>query len=175
MAPRRCGSSSEFRGTSINLTAVYRDELARSIDVPASSVKVVGFDTFEGLPEAWHSLPAGAYSTGGRVPDMGEGVTLHRGLFSQTLPPFLDGHDGALRLAHIDCDLYSATETALEALAPRVTPGTVLVFDEYLMNPRWREDEHRALVEVGKRHGWTWRYAAFSLLAHQAVVQVTET
>lgn len=136
---------------------------------------VHGFDTFEGLPEAWHSLPAGAYSTGGRVPELGADVHLHRGRFAETLPPFLEANAGPVRLAHVDCDLYSATATALEALAPRVVPGTVLVFDEYLMNPRWREDEHKALVEVGQRHGWTWRYAAFSLLAHQAVVQVTAT
>ncbi|MEC7947006.1 MAG: class I SAM-dependent methyltransferase [Myxococcota bacterium] len=134
---------------------------------------VHGFDTFEGLPEAWHSLPAGSYSTGGQVPGLGPGVELHRGLFADTLPPFLADHAGPLRLAHVDCDLYSAAAGALEMLAPRVIPGTVLVFDEYLMNARWREDEHRALVEVGQRHGWSWRYAAFSMLAHQAVVEVT--
>jgi tetratricopeptide (TPR) repeat protein len=144
--------------------------LHQAVDQP-----VHGFDTFEGLPEAWHTLPAGAYSTGGRVPDLGPGVSLHRGLFADTLPGFLADHPGPVRLAHVDCDLYSATATALEALAPRIVPGTVLVFDEYLMNPRWREDEHKALVEVGRRHGWTWRYAAFSLLAHQAVVQITAT
>jgi len=134
---------------------------------------VHGFDTFEGLPEAWHSVPAGAYSTGGRVPALGAGVPLHGGLFADTLPPFLMDNPGAARLVHIDCDLYSATATALEALAGRVVPGTVLVFDEYLMNPRWREDEHKALVEVGQRSGWTWRYAAFSMLSHQAVVEIT--
>ena len=103
---------------------------------------------------------------------MGEGVTLHRGLFSQTLPPFLDGHDGALRLAHIDCDLYSATETALEA-APRVTPGTVLVFDEY---PRTRAGAGRAPCARRGREAPRLDLALRRLLlAHQAVVQVTET
>lgn len=136
---------------------------------------VHGFDTFAGLPEAWHRVPAGAYSTGGRVPDLGDDAPLHRGLFADTLPPFLAAQPGPARLVHVDCDLHSATTSALLALAPRVVPGTVLVFDEYLMNPRWREDEHKALVEVGERHGWSWRYAAFSLLSHQAVVQITGT
>lgn len=135
---------------------------------------VHGFDTFTGLPEAWHEVPAGAYSTGGRVPDLGPGLHLHRGLFSETLPPFLADHTGPVRLVNVDCDLYAAAAGALDDLAPRVVPGTVLVFDEYLMNPRWREDEHKALTDVGARHGWVWRYAAFSLFSHQAVVVVEE-
>jgi hypothetical protein len=135
---------------------------------------VHGFDTFSGLPEAWHEVPAGAYSTGGHVPDLGPGVHLHRGLFADTLPPFVAEHGHPLRLVHVDCDLYSAAAGALEALSPRVVPGTVLVFDEYLMNPRWREDEHKALMDVGLRHRWAWRYAAFSLFSHQAVVVVEE-
>ena len=74
--------------------------------------------------------------------------------------------------AHVDCDLYESTAEALRALA-LIVPGTVLLFDEYLMNPHWQSDEHKALVEVGTALGWTWRYAAFSLFSHQAVVVVT--
>lgn len=133
---------------------------------------VHGFDTFTGLPEAWHGVPAGAYSTGGRQPALGEGRRLHPGLFAESLPPFLAEHEGAARLIHVDCDLYSATVDGLEALVPRIHPGTVIVFDEYLMNPKWREDEHRAFFEVARRHGWQWRYAAFSLFSHQAVVVI---
>lgn len=129
-----------------------------------------GFDTFEGLPQAWHTVPAGAYSTGGRVPDLGRDVVLHRGRFSETVPRFAQAQAGVARLVHIDCDLYASTLAGLTPLADQLVPGTVLVFDDYLMNPRWREDEHRALVELGRQRGWRWRYAAFSLFSHQAVV-----
>lgn len=141
----------------------------------ATQQGVHGFDTFAGLPIAWHTVPAGAYSTGGAIPELGSEIVLHKGLFSETLPPWTEHHSAPLRLLHVDCDLYESTAEALRILAPRVRPGTVILFDEYLMNPRWEDDEHRALVEVGTEHGWAWRYAAFSLFSHQAVVVVTGT
>jgi tetratricopeptide (TPR) repeat protein len=133
---------------------------------------VHGFDSFAGLPEPWHRVPAGTYSTNGQLPSLKPGAHLHAGLFADTLPTFLANHPGDARLIHIDCDLYSATAEALDALAPRVRPGTVIVFDEYLMNPFWQQDEHKALLDVGTRRNWRWRYAAFSLFSHQAVVEI---
>jgi predicted O-methyltransferase YrrM len=141
----------------------------------ATGLPVHGFDTFSGLPQAWHTVPRGAYSTAGVVPELGPLVHLHKGLFSQTLPGWVERHRAPLRLLHVDCDLYESTAEALHLLAPLVAPGTVVLFDEYLMNPQWTEDEHKALVEVGQSRGWTWRYAAFSLFSHQAVVVITGT
>ena len=141
----------------------------------ATGLPVHGFDTFSGLPTAWHTVPAGAYSTAGQVPELGPGMVLHRGLFSETLPGWVAENPDPIRLLHVDCDLYESTAEALECLAPRIRPGSVLLFDEYLMNPHWSDDEHKALVEVGCAHGWSWRYAAFSLFSHQAVVVITAT
>ncbi len=141
----------------------------------ATDLPVHGFDTFAGLPTAWHTVPAGAYSTAGRVPDLGPGIVLHRGLFSDTLPEWAARNPDPIRLLHVDCDLYESTAEALECLAPLVHPGTVMLFDEYLMNPHWPDDEHKALVEVGHARGWSWRYAGFSLFSHQAVVVITGT
>lgn len=139
----------------------------------ATGAPVHGFDTFEGLPEAWHTVPAGAYSTGGQVPELGPQIHLHAGRFADTVPAFAAAQRAPARLVHVDCDLRSSTVEGLEPLAPLLQPGAVLVFDEYLMNPRWRDDEHAALVELGERHRWTWRYAAFSFFSHQAVVVLT--
>lgn len=141
----------------------------------ATAGEVHGFDTFAGLPLAWHQVPAGAYSTGGTVPALGDDIVLHKGLFSHTLPGWVEHHPQPIQLLHVDCDLYESTAEALRILAPLVRPGTVLLFDEYLMNPHWEHDEHKALVEAGTALGWTWRYAAFSLFSHQAVVVVTHT
>lgn len=134
--------------------------------------KVHGFDSFEGLPEAWHVQPKGVYSTHGARPELPANVELHVGLFDATLPGFLATHDGPIRLANIDCDLYSSTLCALDLLGERVTRGTVLVFDEYLINDAWREDEWKAFQEVVARRGLRYEYLAFSLFTGQAVVRI---
>jgi hypothetical protein len=133
---------------------------------------VHGFDSFRGLPEDWHREPRGSYSTEGVLPRMPPNVTLHAGWFSDTLPRFLAAHAGNVRLMHIDCDLYSSTRTVLGALADRMVPGTVLVFDEYLGNERWREDEFRAWQEAVAQHGWRYEYLCYSLYTKQAAVRL---
>lgn len=139
-------------------------------------IEMHGFDTFTGLPHAWGSEPVGAYSTGGAVPSIAGNVYFHKGLFSATLSPFLnDFGDGAyLAYANIDCDLYSSTLDILEALHGRIVAGTILVFDEYVCHPTWRQDEFRAWRESCKRFGWKYEYLGFSLSSKQAVVRVTD-
>jgi len=136
-----------------------------------------GFDTFTGLPVAWGNEPAGSYSTGGAMPKMEQGnnVHFHKGLFKDTIPKFLSTVDKGrpLAYANIDCDLYGSTRDVLEAFHGRIIPGTVLVFDEYLCHPSWRQDEFRAWRECCKRFGWQYEYLGFSLSTKQAVVRVT--
>ncbi len=129
---------------------------------------VHGFDAFEGLPEDWGDQAAGLYTTHGELPEVPANVELHPGWFEHTLPPWAQRADSLLRLVHVDCDLYTSTHTALQALKGRLAPGTVLVFDEYLCNPGWEQEEHRALVELD----WPYRYLGFSLFTKQAVVML---
>ncbi|KAL7560183.1 hypothetical protein ACA910_016611 [Epithemia clementina (nom. ined.)] len=142
------------------------------LDVP-----IHGFDTFTGLPQAWGSEPAGSYSTGGIVPNMEGKVYFHKGLFRDTIAPFLKeaGDESFLAYANIDCDLYSSTLDILERMHGRLVPGTVLVFDEYMAHPTWRQDEFRAWRECCNRFGWKYEYLAFSLATKQAVVRVVDT
>lgn len=133
---------------------------------------VHGFDSFTGLPAAWGGEPAGVYSTDGELPDVPTNVTLHQGLFEDTLGPFMEEHAGPVRFCNIDCDLYGSTVTVLDALAPRIQSGTVLVFDEYLINPSWRDDEYKAFQEAAEAHGWAYRYLAFGLVTKQAAVVI---
>ena len=133
---------------------------------------VHGFDAFQGLPEAWATQPAGLYGTAGHLPEVPDNVSLHVGWFNETLPAFLAAERQPLRFVNVDCDLYSSTRDALEQLAPRIGGGTILVFDEYLMHPGWRDEEHRAFVEAAEQHGWRYEYVAFSLFTKQAVVRV---
>ncbi len=136
---------------------------------------VHGFDSFEGLPSAWDHEPQGVYSTGGQLPDVPANVTLHAGLFADTLPAFLAAHKGPVRFCNIDCDLYASAVDVLTHLAPRIQPGSVLVFDEYLINPTWREDEFKAFQEAVSANGWRYRYLAFGIVTKQAAVIVEES
>jgi hypothetical protein len=49
-------------------------------------------------------------------------VYFHKGLFGDTITPFLDemGTDAFLAYANIDCDLYTSTLDILEALHGRL-------------------------------------------------------
>ncbi len=131
---------------------------------------VHGFDSFRGLPSAWGGEPEGVYTTEGALPSVPENVTLHEGLFEDTLGAFLDTHRGDVRFCNIDCDIYASTVTVLDALAPRIKPGTVLVFDEYLINPTWRDDEFKAFSETVAKYGWQYHYIAFGIVTKQAAI-----
>ena len=137
-------------------------------------VPIHGFDTFTGLPQAWGNEPIGTYSTGGRAPSMEGDVIFHKGLFQDTIPQFLAECDNEsfLAYANIDCDLYTSTLDILESMHSKIVPGTILVFDEYLCHPTWRQDEFRAWRECCKRFGWQYEYLAFSLETKQTVVKV---
>lgn len=138
----------------------------------ATARPVHGFDSFAGLPTAWGAEPAGVYTTDGRLPEVPANVTLHPGLFEDTLDPFLASHPGPVRFCNVDCDLYASTVTVLDALAPRIVAGSVLVFDEYLVNPTWRDDEWKAFQEAVARNGWRYRYLALGIVTKQAAVLI---
>lgn len=101
-----------------------------SICIIADYMPVIGFDSFEGLPEDWRpDFPKGTFSD--RLPTLpayGHNVMIQKGWFKATAPTF---PFPPLSLVHIDCDLYSSTVTALNSVQPSISPGTVLVFDEY--------------------------------------------
>jgi len=134
---------------------------------------VHGFDSFEGLPEAWHEEPKGTYSTKGTQPTVQENVILHTGLFEETLPDFIQTYPSPIRFMNIDCDLYSSTKTVLDFLSPQIVPGTIIVFDEYIGNEQWREDEFKAFQEAVTDYGWNYEYLCFSFMTKQAVVKIT--
>ena len=140
-----------------------------------SDIEMHGFDTFTGLPQAWGNEKKGAYSTGGIAPSIEGSVYFHKGLFSDTIFPFMKslGDEAYVAYANIDCDLYTSTLDILEALHGRIVPGTIIVFDEYICHPTWRQDEFRAWRESVKRFGLSYEYLGFSLSSKQSVVRVT--
>lgn len=131
---------------------------------------VYGFDSFEGLPEDWRpGFGAGTFAQA--PPAVPKNVELVVGWFNATLPGFVAAHPGPVALLHVDCDLYSSTVTILEALADRIVPGTVIVFDEFLNYPGWPQHEVRAWNEFVARTGIKYRYAG-CVPSHQQVMVV---
>lgn len=102
-------------------------------------------------------------------------VHLHVGLFRYTLPHFLNTYHGAVRFAHIDCDLYSSTKEIFDHIFPRIVPGTVILFDEYVSHDGWQHDEFKAFQEAVAKHGWAFEYLAIGLLSGQAVIRIRES
>ena len=172
LAADAAGGSALENGLVLEFGVFYGKTLRMIVDrFPTTDAH--GFDTFGGLPEDWRGTKKGAYSTAGVLPDVTGNVSLHQGLFSDSLPKFLEKQQGRpVRFVNVDCDLYSSTKDVLDALGDLVISGTVLVFDEYVMNPRWQEDEYRAFQEAVEEKGWNYEYLGISLVTGQAVVRI---
>lgn len=124
-----------------------------------------GFDSFEGLPEDWsgNAMYAGYFNRKGRLPKVPANVTLHPGWFDATAPKFAAENAAPMAFLHVDCDLYSSTVTIFDALADRIVPGTVIMFDEYFNYPNWKAHEHKAFVEFQQKSGKTFKYVGYSI------------
>lgn len=131
--------------------------------------RVVGFDSFAGLPEHWRDgFGVGMFRTD---PPSVPGAELVVGLFADTLPDWAPADDdGPIRLVHIDCDLYSSTRDVLTHIGPLLEPGCLLVFDEFHSYPGSEDHEAKAWQEWVDSTG-----AAWSLLAEgpeQALIRL---
>jgi len=116
------------------------------------SSRFFGFDSFEGLPEDWHGEKGkGYFDVCGRLPRIEDPrVKFVQGWFENTLPIFMrDFLVKNLLVVHIDCDLYGGAILALVYLAPFLTKGTILIFDEFFD----RENEFKAFMDWRRIYG----------------------
>jgi hypothetical protein len=113
----------------------------------------------------------GTFDMGGIPPAVPANVTLIKGWFNETLPPFLQEHREPFSFVHIDSDTYEAASVILAAAADRIRPGTVVVFDEYFGYRGWRAGESKAWREFAAGRGINYRYLAF----HDQAVAVVVT
>jgi hypothetical protein len=128
---------------------------------------IYGFDTFEGfvqLDEKDGGFGAeGDYSTSGDYEELLEEIMqlqesfspiphvkkfeLVKGDASNTLPKWLDKNPHAIvAMAILDMDVYKPTRDVLQGILPRLTKGSILVFDE--INCRHFPGETEAVAEV---------------------------
>jgi hypothetical protein len=113
----------------------------------APGARLVGFDSFEGLPEDWRpGLGTGHFSTGS-IPQIDDArVSFEVGWFDDTLPKFdVPEHDQLI--VNVDSDLYSSAVTVLGWVEQLLRPGSLMYFDEF---PD-RDHEMRAFAELRAR------------------------
>eukprot|EP01041_Mallomonas_annulata_P011188 gene11188-23375_t len=139
---------------------------------------IVGFDSFEGLPEDWSGLfVKGSFNMQGHVPAVLPNVALMKGWFTDTIPQFkraakarvmdVEGVGKVVEkeseielphrigLLHIDCDLYSSTKTVFNSFKSNIRRGTIIIFDELLNFDGYERHEMRALYELVKERNIT--------------------
>ncbi len=92
-----------------------------------------GFDTFEGLPEKWGGFEKGSMAYAMESLNITDSrASLYKGLFQDTLIPFLEQYDSRNRkLIHIDSDLFSSALFVMTQLYRFLKPGDILLFDEF--------------------------------------------
>lgn len=102
-------------------------------------MRVYGFDTFRGMPHT--DLTIDAHHAGdfddvdlaelrAYVAGIGlDNLELHQGLFQDVAPQVLR-EVGPVRLAHIDCDIFSAVAYCYEVVKPSMVDRGYLIFDD---------------------------------------------
>lgn len=100
---------------------------------PDKDCRFYGFDTFEGLPEAWGTFNKSDMAA--EIPAIDDSrVKFIKGLFQDTLPDFLIAHNlksNKRKIIHLDADLFSSTLYALTSMAPYLKKDDILIFDEF--------------------------------------------
>ena len=136
--------------------------------------RIVGFDTFEGLPQLHEkdrsSTPSSKLHQGAmavdshdeliqaiKVFDMNRAlphlpkIELVRGDVRKTLPHYLQQHGHVLvALLYLDMDIYLSTRAAIEACVDRMPKGAIIVFDEFSCE-RWPGETASLIDTLGIR------------------------
>jgi hypothetical protein len=157
------GSYFEFgtgEGTSLAQYADALNAFARHTKTPLNRFRIVGFDTFEGLPPTSDPRDSHPGFTPGRfagstdrirqvllrkgIPTRGCDLQLIPGKFEESLTPelrsSLQGQPPSL--VNIDVDYFSATQLVLEWIRPILRSGTIVYFDDLWLfagNPQYGE------------------------------------
>lgn len=145
-------------GKSMALFSLLSEQAAevwRDSDPVIAARRVVGFDSFIGLPKHREEHPrwrAGEFchnyeadhpllgpTTQISAADVGRlfaaaGLAeprLECGWFGQTVPATVPGTYSAAAIVHLDCDLYESARDALFGVEPALRNGTILLLDDY--------------------------------------------
>ena len=137
--------------------------------------KGYGFDTFTGLPEDWdigsRIEKKGMYTSDGNVPKI-KGGEFIVGKFEDTLPVFFCESRPIASVINFDADLYSSTICALNSSKSVMDKDTILIFDEFIINESWEQDEFKALNEFCSINHYSYEVIAISFFTKQVAVKL---
>ena len=68
--------------------------------------------------------------------------------------------------------MYSSTICALNFSKSIIDKDTILIFDEFIMNENWEQDEFKALNEFCDNNNYTYDVLAVSFFSKQVAVKL---
>jgi hypothetical protein len=142
-----------YTGRSLALLSYFHEKSKESIHKLSFDRKIVGFDSFEGLPDSdnhprWKKNMFNinhSYHPFSKIGDKVSADTIYSlfknyslptpnieiGEYSVTLSKLIPVKYKKAALIHIDCDLYMSTKIVLDNISPTLQEGTLLVFDDW--------------------------------------------
>lgn len=117
---------------------------------PDNLPELNAFDSFNGLSEDWIGTfrLAGHFGLEGNVPNLPVNTKVYKGNILDTLDEFVINYKKAnkkLSFIHIDTDTYMPANHILMCCKPILTSGALILFDDFLNHPGWRNNEYKAL------------------------------
>jgi hypothetical protein len=151
--------------------------------------RIVGFDTFEGLPEIHEKdygkdqsskLNKGAMGydsqdflmKASQIFDKNRPIShlpkieLVRGDLTKTMPKYFEENPHALvSLLYLDMDIYLGTKAAIETCVPRMPKGSIIAFDEFGCE-RWPGETVALLDTIGVKDRTLKRFPCHTYLSY---------
>lgn len=176
-----------YTGRSLALLSHFHEKSKESIHKLDFNRKIVGFDSFDGLPESddhprWKKSMFGINHSYHPICKIGEKVTpsviydlfqsynlpkphIESGSFSTTILNTVPLKYTKAALVHIDCDLYSSTTDVLKGISPILQEGTLLLFDDWFnFKGNKNKGEQKAFYEYFKNQT-KWSYIEYQTYA----------
>ena len=105
------------------------------------------------------------------MPDI-DGGEFIVGKFENTLPNFFSEPRALASIINFDADLYSSTICALNYSKEVIDQNTILIFDQFIINENWEQDQFRALNEFCSTNLCTYEVIAISFFSKQVAVKL---
>ena len=113
----------------------------------------------------------GNYSAEGIIPKI-DGGTFIAGKFEETLPTFYSKPRPKASIINFDADLYSSTLCALNNSKSIIDKDTILIFDQFIINKHWEQDEYKAFNEFCSQNNFTYEVIAISYITRQVALKL---
>jgi hypothetical protein len=140
-------------GVYLGSGTIFFAKLAKLFE-PASGTLVFGLDWFQGMARDETHVEDGAYAEPVervrelvRLQNLDDIVRIEQLDLSKDLTAYFEAHPHLqFKLVFLDCGIYPVTRHCIEHLWPRITPGGVLLLDNY--NHEAAPGETRAVREL---------------------------